>query len=503
MKFRKAISAFLAGVMIFLPASYVSADWVKNSDKNEPAREENIQEEESFEDSLGPEYKTVDIIAGLISELYIDSDYDKEEIIKMGLADMLKGNSPFLLEFMKSMAQSLDPYSNLYTYEEYTDHQDSMNNTSYGIGVILQLNEDYAEVTGFSENSAAEEAGVLVGDKIAAVDGKDVKGCTLNETVNKILGENNTPVSITVLRNDKPIDFVIVRRASISQSTVLTGGILKGNIGYVKILSFGNNTAEEFADAIDIMRERNVNKIIIDLRNNTGGYVSAAIDIAKMIVPKGKIIDVNFRDEEQNTVYTSELENPEFDIIVLVNENTASSSEILASAIQDSGVGKLVGKNTYGKAVIQSALPLPNGTVLYITTGKYLTRNGREINGVGLAPDVDVDNGLKPIDLSQYTQFDYNTRYTVGQSGDGVKSAIEKLYMLGLYESTPNSRLFTEELQDSLMRFQQGHNLVPSGILDIATQAAIDTAFSKLETTDDIQLERAYEMFGGSAADLY
>lgn len=504
MKFRKAISAFMAGIMVFLPASYVSADWIKNSGGTEQTITEETPEPEDeapVEDDLSLAYRMYESVADFVSQMYIDDSLSKDDIMKKGVSELIDGNEALLLALYKAMANSLDDYSDFYTYEEYEEYQGSINNAFYGIGVILGEQDGYIIIDDFTEDSSAKEAGIMIGDKIVEVNGEDVTGLTIEEVRSKVIGEINTGVDITVLRGNDRIKYTVMRSA-VNQSTV-TGGILVGNIGYIKITSFGSNTSSEFASILELLREKQVNKIIIDLRNNTGGFVTAAVEIAQMIVPRGKIIDAVFRDERYNTTYSSELDKKEFDIITLVNEYTASSSEILASAIQDSGAGRLVGKKTYGKAVMQEPFTLQNGSVFKITIGKYITRNGNEIDKIGLNPDVEVENGLKPIDPSQYTAFDYSTRYALGQSGEGIKAAKEKLYMLGLYKESLSSGVYTEALQEAVKSFQQGHDLVPSGIIDVATQAAIDKAFARLETTEDRQLEKAYELFGGKISDLY
>ncbi len=507
MKFRKMISAFLAGIMIFMPASYVSAEWIKNSEiHNQASDEEETAPEEDIAEQYSNEYNFFDSVTELISEMYIDETLTKEDIAAKGLSELLKNNSPLLIELLKSTLGSLDDYSQFFTFDEYVDYQDSTNNTFYGVGINLEEKEDGVYISGFSDDGDAKNAGLMVGDRITAVDDNDVQGWTLEKIRNLVLGEAGTKVNITVQRGGESLSFSVIRQVAIDKGTVsgvMTSGILAGNIGHVKISSFGSDTDEEFMATLEQLRENNVKKLILDLRNNPGGYVESAINIAKVLVPKGKIIDVVSRSNLPDITYSSDLENPEFEIIVLVNENTASAAEILASAIQDSGAGKLLGKKTFGKAVIQRSFPIVNGTVLHFTIAQYLTRNGKKINGIGLFPDEEVDNKLSTVDTSQYTKFDYSTRYVVGQSGEGVKAAKEKLYMLGLYKATTNNTLYTKELQDSVKTFQQSHDLVPSGIIDIATQVAIDEEFSKLEVMEDVQLERAYEIFGGNSGNLY
>ncbi len=449
------------------------------------------------------EYIAFEQIAGYIAERYIDESYTKDDIMTQGLSKLLEDNNPLLVQLLKATLESMDDYSEFYTAEEYKALQDDMENTFYGTGIIMAMSDGgYVEILSFAEeNSKAEKAGFMVGDKIYKVDGVDVTGWSMEEVRSVIIGEENTTVNITVLRDGEEIDLMTTRVA-VHQSSV-SGGILNGNIGYIQIGSFNSSTSSEFEDSLDLMRDNNVEKVIIDLRNNGGGIVSGAVEIAQQIVPKGKIIDVEYRQSEYNITYNSDLEEKEFDFIVLVNENTASASEILASAVQDSGAGILVGTTTFGKAVIQNMYPLINGAVFKITVAQYITRNGNEINHIGLTPDEEVENLTSKIDTSKYTSFDYETKPSYGGSGYNVKSAKEKLYLLGFYEGDVSSEVFDEDLKEAVKDFQRENSLFSYGILDIATQVKIDEVFSDIDVVTDNQLITAYEMFGGSKDELY
>lgn len=452
---------------------------------------------------VSDEYLVYDHIAEFVSENYLDSTLSKDDIMLMGISNYLKDNDDLTVELLKSMLTSLDPYSDFFTAEEYIKYINQINQTFYGIGVYLQERNGYVEITGFvEENSAAEKAGFMAGDKIVGVDGTDVTGKSLDYVRNMVVGKLNTTVVITVLREEKKIDLTATR-VEVNQNTV-SGGILKGNIGYIAIKSFGEHTASEFASVTELLKESDVKKVILDLRDNPGGRVDAAVDIAKMIVPRGDIVKVSYRDNNTKESHTSMLNNTPFNMIVLVNENTASSSEILASAIQDSGAGKLLGTRTYGKAVIQQLYNVADGKmVIKLTTGQYLTRNGREINGIGLEPDYPVTNYKKNIDTTQYTQLDFHNRYAIGQNGNAVKGAKERLKMLGYYNGNSESTVFDEEMQTALKGFQTEIGLSPSGVLDIATQVRLKEQFEKLETVVDRQMQTAYEQFGGNTEDLY
>lgn len=452
-------------------------------------------------DEQSGEYKAFEQIAQYVSDRYIDDSFTKEDIMQKGLSALLENNDPLLIELLKATLSSMDDYSEFYTAEEYQEYQDQLNQTFYGIGVVMTQKDDYVEITGFvEEDGVAQRAGFQEGDKIYKVDGEDVTGWKLSDVRSKIIGKQNTTVKITVLRGGEEIELTATRVA-VNEETVRSV-ILKGNIGYVQITSFSVNTAEEFRENLEFMRENSVENIILDLRNNGGGLVSAAVDIAEEIVPKGKIIDVKFRELKYNMTYNSTLAKKEFNFAVLVNEHTASSAEILASAMQDSDVGVLIGERTFGKAVIQNPYQLTNGMVFKLTVGQYITRGGKEINHVGLEPDIEVENEVITIDDSGYTQFDYKTRCALGNSGDNVKAAKERLYMLGFYSGSVENSVFTEDLRQAVKDFQKVNGILSYGVLDVLTQKKINEKFTSLETVVDTQLMTAYEKMGGKAEDL-
>lgn len=446
------------------------------------------------------EYGAFEEISEAVSELYIDDSYTKEKVMIGGVADLLSelldNNEELLVEFLKKSLESLDDYSEFYTPEEYKEFENQLNYTFYGIGASIRMGEDgYVEITDFAQGSDnAEKAGFMIGDKLYKVNGEDLSGMSLDEVRSLIVGDEGTEVEVTVLRNGREITLTATRVA-VNSATVYDA-ILSGNIGYIQILTFGEDTADEFKKSLDYMRENKVKKIILDLRNNGGGHVAAAVSIAQSIVPKGKVIDVKFRQPQYNMTYNSTLSKKEFDFAVLVNGYTASASEILSSAIQDSGVGKLVGEQTFGKAVIQNTYPLSNGSMLKLTTGQYITRNGNEINHVGLTPDVAVENEITKLDLSELTQFDYKTRTALGDKSDNVRAAKERLEILGYYDGERDD-VFGVEMREALKTFQQLNNIFAYGVIDIPTQRLLDELCSGIDVVTDTQFEEAYKLLGG------
>ena len=458
-------------------------------------------EEKEIEKSV--EYQALELLSGYIADRYIDSSYTTEEIMMLGISKYLEENGDeALVAMIKSALHSLDDYSDFYTRQEYIDYTNSINRTFYGLGVTLQQVGEYVEIVRFvEENGLAQQCGFMLGDRFYEVDGINVTGYSVTEIRNLVVGELGTTVNIKVLRNGEIVPLVGIRTA-VNTSTV-AGTVIKDDIGYIQIASFGDTTATEFREVEGKLRSEGVTKLILDLRGNGGGVVTSAVEIARELVPKGKIIDVKYRDPSMNYTYNSTLEKAPFEIVTLVNEHTASASEILASAIQDSGAGILMGKDTYGKAVIQSPYYLNNGMVLKLTIGQYITRNGHEINKVGLAPDETVDNGTEKIDTSEYTKFDFLTPVALGGSGQNVKAAKERLAVMNYYAGNLQNDVFNVDLKEAISMFQKNNGLTDSGVLDVATQIKLKEVFESLDTVIDSQLIEAYKYFGGNPDDLF
>ncbi len=449
---------------------------------------------------LSAEYQYMDKVSGFAAEMFIDETLTKDDIIKMGLDKFLDDHPEYVEEILKNGFSSLDDYSEYYNFNDYRQYVNDINHTFYGIGVVIQKNGDYVEVVRCLDDGSAKEVGMQAGDKLSNVNGVDCKGKNIDEVQDLVIGELGTKVTIIVLRGDRELTYTLERRP-VSSETVYYS-VLEGDIGYIEVINFAANTSGEFEMALDELKDLGVSKIIIDLRDNPGGYLRTAVEIARLIVPKGTIVRTIYRMEEYNSIYESDLEEPYFDIVCLVNGNSASASEVLAGAIKDSGVGVLVGETTFGKGLVQEMIPLGDGSAFKLTTGKYLTRNGKDINGVGITPDHELANAKQLITTSNYTQFDYKTKWRLGNSGEGVRAAKERLYLLG-YNIDVIDDNFDQNLDDAVRSFQKNAGLFAYGVLDITTQVKMENEFAKLEETVDMQMIKAYTLLGGNKEDLY
>lgn len=285
-----------------------------------------------------------------------------------------------------------DPYTEYISKDEMKDYmEDTMGNfVGIGIYMVKDTENNKIQVLAPIKNSPAEKAGILPGDYIISVDGTQCTGDDFSTISNKIKGEVGSSVKLDIQRKGETLSFEI-KRENIKVNPV-ESKLLENNIGYIEFSSFDDGTAEDFKSKYEELEKQGITSLIIDLRNNGGGIVDEALEIADYIADKDSVllyeVDKNNNEEVEKSKNEPIINMP---IVILTNENTASSSEILAGALKDLGKAKIVGTKTYGKGVIQEVISLSDGSGLKITTKKYLTPNRTEINGVGIEPDETVE----------------------------------------------------------------------------------------------------------------
>jgi carboxyl-terminal processing protease len=284
-----------------------------------------------------------------------------------------------------------DRYTVFLTPKELTGFQGPLNPPHvFGIGVLLQQDEKTKDVSAayVAPGTPAEGAGVQNGDVFDAVDGTSVRGLDIAHVRAKLLGRTGTTVRLRVLRDGKPHDEFSIVRAEVHAPTVYQK-LLPDGIGYIAVGVFGEPTAEEFGAALKHLQRQNARAYVIDLRNNGGGYVTAAVAVADHFIHSGPIVSV--AERSGTTRFSADANADEtHPVAVLVNHYSASASEITAGALQDAGVATLVGSRTYGKGVVQQLTYNADGSAMKVTTARYLTPRNRAIDGVGLTPDVNV-----------------------------------------------------------------------------------------------------------------
>ena len=285
-----------------------------------------------------------------------------------------------------------DPYTTYYTKKEMKTIMEETNGNFVGIGVYMtkDLEKNAILIIKPIENSPAEKAGILPGDLITKVDDVEYTGDKLEEASNKIRGEEGTKVKLEIYRNGETKTFELTRTKVVVSH--VTTKVLNNDIGYIAISDFEGECASEFETKYKQLEKQGIRKLIIDIRNNGGGIVDEALKIANMLVDKDSTLLIT-KDKSDNEEVTKATEKPIINIptVVLVNEYSASASEILAGALKDNGKATLVGTKTYGKGIIQELHQLSDGSGLKITVSEYYTPNHNAIHKIGITPDVEVD----------------------------------------------------------------------------------------------------------------
>lgn len=297
----------------------------------------------------------------------------------------------------KGMIATLgDPYSEYYSREELEDAVNSNQGISYGIGAMISINQQMntAMISGVLEESPALEAGLREGDIIYKVGDEFTQGMSLTKVVSMVKGREGTTVHLTIYREGEPdyLEMDIVRAKQIETTTV-DSGTLEGheNIGYLRIREFDGVTVDQYTEAMAVLKEEGIEGLILDLRSNPGGDLTAVVDIARQIIPAGLVVyteDKAGNRKEYTCDGTHELQLP---LVVLINEYSASASEILAGAIQDYNKGTLIGTTTFGKGIVQRIHRLDDGTAIKLTVSAYFTPSGRNIHGIGIEPDIELE----------------------------------------------------------------------------------------------------------------
>jgi len=301
------------------------------------------------------------------------------------------GSRPLTYVAIAGLMDSVkDKYTTFLSPKQYAELNEGLDGGNFsGVGISIQV-DDKSKMLTVNEvipGGPAEKAGLQPGDVISLIDGKSTKGLTTDQDAKMLRGEKGTVVKLTIDRADQELPVIEVTRDVIHQPSVYSK-LLDGGIGYARLTVFGQNTADELSTALAKLEAQGAKAYVLDLRDNGGGYLNAAIDVSSKFIASGPIVSVESRGGSDTQYDAENTAIPSKPLAVLVNKYTASASEITSGAIQDDGVGALIGEKTYGKGVVQTIHPLPDGSAVKITSARYLTPRGRDINLVGIQPDI-------------------------------------------------------------------------------------------------------------------
>lgn len=310
-------------------------------------------------------------------DTYYVEDYDKELAEELMYTGLVAGVG--------------DPYTYYLSADSLAEQVEKNSGHFAGIGVEIYAGDDgYIVVSSVTPGGPAEAAGILAEDKITEVDGESITGKTAADVSALVKGKEGTDVTLTIFRESTgEVLEKTVTRQDIQVQTV-SWRMMDDNIGYISITNFRENTYNQFKEALDTLEAEGMEKLVLDLRNNTGGLVKSAHEIGEELLPEGIMVYTMDKEGNREDTLCDDVYN-DLPMVVLVNGNSASAAEILAGAIQDTGRGELIGTTTFGKGLVQRLFTLPDGSGLNVTIQKYYTPNGTSIHGVGITPDYEVE----------------------------------------------------------------------------------------------------------------
>ncbi|SCZ81502.1 S41 family peptidase [Pseudobutyrivibrio xylanivorans] len=292
----------------------------------------------------------------------------------------------------KGVVESLDdPYSEYYTAEEYQDLMATLTGNYAGIGALLQKNAETGAVsiTKVYKDTPAEKAGLKEGDYIISADGYLATDEGLDTFVQHIRGEEGTDVELVISRDGEE-QTIVCTRASIATPTV-EHQMLEGNVGYIAVSQFTDHTYKDFVEAYKDLEKQGMTAVVFDMRNNGGGLLDSVVEMLDYLLPKGTVVYTMDKEGNREDFLSDEGSSKDIPMVVLVNGNTASAAEIFTGAIRDFEYGTIIGTNTFGKGIVQSTIPLSDGSALKLTTQTYYTPSGECIHGKGIAPDIELE----------------------------------------------------------------------------------------------------------------
>lgn len=330
----------------------------------------------ALDKSVYKDIKTFNEVFDMVKKNYVD-EVDSATLIQGAINGMIR---------------SLDPHSSFMTPEIYKELEVETQGRFGGIGIEITILKDVLTVVSPIEDTPAFIAGIKTGDQIIRIDGKSTKDITIIEAVKKLRGPKDTKVTITIMRENipKPKDIVLTR--AVIQIKSVKAKTFENHIGYIRVASFHERTSDDLRKALrEVSEKLNPMKgLVLDLRNDPGGLLIQAIEVADMFLKSGVIVSTRGRTKNMETKTMARNDDNEITcpMVVLVNEGTASAAEIVAGALQDNGRALVIGTQTFGKASVQTVIPLEDGSALKLTTARYYTPKGRSIQAEGIKPDI-------------------------------------------------------------------------------------------------------------------
>ncbi|QOX65048.1 PDZ domain-containing protein [Anoxybacterium hadale] len=392
-----------------------------------------------------------------------------------------------------------DPYSIYYGNSGGgTEFVEAVSGEYSGIGLSVESYNGLCRVVAPTAGTPAEDSGIKAGDIITKIDGTDISSKTLDQAVKMMRGKADTKVTLTVDRNGQTLQFTITR--AVIKNTSVNYKMLENNIGYIQITGFDNDSNKEFEAALAALKSKGLESLVLDVRNNPGGFINVTLDIADQLMGKGPIMHTESKGKILESYYADDESSFNKPIVLLVNEGSASASEILAGALKDSKVATLVGTNTFGKGVAQQVFG--GNDELKLSMFYFLTPNKTRIDHTGITPDYIVQNstGVDTEALTKeylaFAPMSEKVKPTAGSTGLNVFGAQQRLSMLG-YKVSATATMDDASVA-AVKKFQAENGLYSCGVLDYTTMNKLDKAVIEYITgskaTEDLALKKAIEL---------
>ncbi|MCD8050036.1 MAG: S41 family peptidase [Clostridia bacterium] len=353
---------------------------------------------------------------------------------------------------VESMMQLLqDGYSEYYSPERFESLYNDIQGEYYGIGVTITLSGENVVVMGIYPDSPAEKAGISLYDIIISIDGQSIAGMSLSDVASLIKREKGAAVKVGVMRGTE--ELVIECTCDEFSENPVTYEITEDNVGYIYISSFTANLDEFVTPVLEEFDAKGITNVVLDIRNNGGGELNAAISLASHFVPEGTIAKLKYKDETQNADLTVEngMTESKYNLVLLVNENSASASELFAGAVQGRGAGTIIGTTTFGKGSMQSMYRLSTGSGIKYTIAEFYTPNDERIHTIGITPDIVVENSTYHVSEDDMQILDVE-KYDDKMDADNVLAVEQRLEALGYLDEADN--VFDDDTRDALRAFQ-------------------------------------------------
>ena len=469
------LAVLLTGVFTYFGTSYAARTSQNQVAQSEAKNDSNSDSVASSGDLTNEDLKKLELVYDTLVNGYVDKNISKDDLINGALKGMAEATG--------------DPYTNYLVNDETAAIDETMTGSFGGIGAELRSENNRVIISNTREGTPAQKIGLQENDAILKVNGEDMEGKSISYVVSKVRGEVGTDVTLTIQRGTQELE-VKITRAKIAIETVKgTVDSTDVTIGHVQINSFAKNTAKEVEKAVTDLREKGVKKFIFDVRYNPGGLLDQAIMIANMFVEEGKtILNVENRDGQIKS-YKASKDYGTFKItepyVLLVNEGSASASEILAAALKESADAQLIGKKTYGKGTVQSVIEVGENAELKYTIAKWLTPNKTWIHKTGIEPTEEVSMP----DYYNITIIDTREVVKEGAVSDNVKTIETILKGLG-YDVTADG-YFDSKTTEAVKEFQKSKGLSETGEVDEKTGTALMSAIRDELKANDTQYKAA------------